>query len=332
MSRVAGVILGLIGGLISLFLGLFLDTFYPEFLFFGELFISILQICMILGSLISFAGVLLSYIHQKWAFIIILIGGLLGGGNIFTLIGAGQIKNASYELLIQKIKVRKYMVFWVSFLIFLIINPLGITYFQGYTRRYPVDRDTYVSEQNPDTNYGAAGVLRIGAFGGSYPFYNHCIYLHFTISSNNWREAKISVNFYYGSTYVDIGVGLISNNWDEMNITWNERPLPTVYKGHLFYDGSSDIFHINSDQIIDGELSICLYPIWVDWGGRVEGHSREGASNSDQIPYIEVNYIGHDPTDFGMVLKTIVIILGVIGLAVLALYVAIRLKHLKQVA
>ena len=93
MSRIAGVILSLIGGSISLFLGLFLIDLYPEFLFFGEAFVLIFQICVILGGLISFAGVLLSYIHPKLAWIIILIGSLLGGGNILTIIGAIQIKN-----------------------------------------------------------------------------------------------------------------------------------------------------------------------------------------------------------------------------------------------
>jgi len=234
----------------------------------------------------------------------------------------------------QKIKARNYIVFWVSFLLFLIIAPLVITYFQGYKRTFQVDKDTYVSEQYPDTNYGAAGVLRIGAFGGNYPFYNHNIYLHFTISSDYWREAWreawISVNFYYGSTYVDIGINLILNNWDEMNTTWNNRPESTNYLSHLFYDGTSDRFRINSFQIINGEISVCLYPIWVDWGGRIEGYSKEGASNSNQIPYIEVSYIGYDLTDFGTVLKTTVIILGVIGLAVLASYVALRLNLIRM--
>lgn len=334
MSRVAGVILSLIGGLISLLLGLFLHDLYPEFLFFGEFFVLTFQICLILGGLISFTGVLLSYIRLKLAFIIILIGGLLGGGNILTLIGAGQIRklksNVNYAMLSQKIKVRNYMVFWISFLLFLIISPLVITYFRGYKRTFQVDKDTYVSEQYPDTNYGTANYLRVGAAGGNYPFYNHNIYLHFTISSDYWRkawrEAWIYVNFYYGSTYVDIGVNLILNNWNEMNITWNNRPESAIYLGHLFYDGTSDRFRINSFQIINGEISVCLYPIWVDWGGIIEGRSKEGASNNDQIAYIEIHFIGYDLTDIGMVLRTSIIILGVIGLAVLGSYVAVRLN------
>jgi len=97
MSRIAGVILSLIGGSISLFLGLFLIDLYPVILFFGELFALTFQICLILGGLISFAGVLLSYIRLKIAWIIILFGSLLGGGNILTIIGAIQIKNVVGE-------------------------------------------------------------------------------------------------------------------------------------------------------------------------------------------------------------------------------------------
>lgn len=233
----------------------------------------------------------------------------------------------------QEIKARNFMVFWSIFLLFLITIPLGLTYFQGYKRTFQADKDAYVSEEFPDANYGSSNILLVGTRGGSYPFYKVSIYLHFTISSDYWqepwREAWIYVDFYSGSTYVDIGISLTSNTWDETNITWNNGPEPTVYKGHLFFDGSSNGFRISSYQIINGEVSVCLYPIWVDWGGRIEGHSKEGASNSDQIPYIEVTYIGYDLTDIGIVLRTSIIIFGVLGLAVLAFYVAVRLNRIK---
>ena len=53
---------------------------------------------MILGGLISFAGVLLSYIHLNLAWIIIFIGSLLGGVNILTAIGAILIKNVAEKV------------------------------------------------------------------------------------------------------------------------------------------------------------------------------------------------------------------------------------------
>lgn len=228
----------------------------------------------------------------------------------------------------QKIKTRNYIIFWVSFLLFLIIAPLGLIYFQGYKRTFRTDKDAYVYENSPDANYGTRDYLRVGTSNGG----DLEIYLHFIISSNsdNWREAWIYVDFYTGSTYVDIGISLTSNTWDEMNITWNNRPEPTVYEGHLFYDGSSNGFRINSYQIINDEVSVCLYPIWVDGGGFIEGHSKEGASNSDQIAYIEITYMGYDLTDLGTVLKTSIIILGVLGLAVLAFYVAVRLNFIRM--
>lgn len=230
----------------------------------------------------------------------------------------------------QKIKARNYIVFWVSFLLFLIIAPLVITYFQGYKRTYRTDKDAYVYENNPDVNYGTRNYLRVGTSNGG----DLEIYLHFTISSDYWREpwreTWIYVDFYTGSTYVDIGISLTSNTWDEMNITWNNRPELTVYKGHLFYDGSSNGFRINSYQIINGEVSVCLYPIWVDGGGYIEGHSEEGASNSDKIAYMEITYMGYDLTNLGIVLRTSIIILGVLGLAVLAFYVAVRLNLIRM--
>ena len=97
MSKVGGIILGLIGGLISIFLGVTLKLLFPEFEILGDVFISVFRTIMIIGGIITLIGVFISLFTKKpdsirIAWIIILIGGLLGGGNVISIIGAMQFK------------------------------------------------------------------------------------------------------------------------------------------------------------------------------------------------------------------------------------------------
>ncbi|MFW9771419.1 MAG: hypothetical protein ACFFBY_08525 [Promethearchaeota archaeon] len=100
MSKAAGIALSIIGGIISIVLfGFLLLVIYPEFLIFGSLFILIFQTVVIIGGIISILGGIISIFAKtqksiSFAWITILIGAILGGGNILSIIGAVQIKRA----------------------------------------------------------------------------------------------------------------------------------------------------------------------------------------------------------------------------------------------
>jgi hypothetical protein len=98
MSRAGGIILSFIGGLLSIFLfGFALMFIYPEFQILGSLFISVFQTIMITGGIITLVGTFMSLFTNtpdsiRIAWIIILIGGLVGGGNILSILGAMQFR------------------------------------------------------------------------------------------------------------------------------------------------------------------------------------------------------------------------------------------------
>ena len=97
MSKLGGIILGLIGGLINIFLGVMLKVIFPEFEILGDIFIIVFQTIMIIGGIITLAGVFISLFTKtpnsiRIAWIIILIGGLVGGVNILSILGAMQFK------------------------------------------------------------------------------------------------------------------------------------------------------------------------------------------------------------------------------------------------
>ncbi len=81
-----------LGGIISILLGLFLSMIYPEVIVFLGIFGTILQICMIIGGFITFIGVVIMLFNPELGKSIIIIGGLLGGVNILTIIGAAAIR------------------------------------------------------------------------------------------------------------------------------------------------------------------------------------------------------------------------------------------------
>ncbi|MFX0026241.1 MAG: hypothetical protein ACFE8M_07485 [Candidatus Hermodarchaeota archaeon] len=105
MKKIGGIILTLIGGVLSILLGIFITVIYPVFFILGELFVLILKIITILGGIISLLGALLSIFRPKLAWIIILIGGIIAGGNMLTIIGAILIKkHIKYEKVMRVVK------------------------------------------------------------------------------------------------------------------------------------------------------------------------------------------------------------------------------------
>lgn len=83
----------IIGSLISILIALFIPVLYPEFYIFGELFVHIFQIIMFSGGALSIIGTIITYKNMKLGRIIVLIGGILGGGNIIILSSLKYLKN-----------------------------------------------------------------------------------------------------------------------------------------------------------------------------------------------------------------------------------------------
>lgn len=92
MSTTTGIVLGVIGGMISILIGLFMPILYPEFYIFGEAFVTIFQTVVLIGGILCLIGSFITFKNLKIAWILVLVGAILGGGNIICIIGAVQIK------------------------------------------------------------------------------------------------------------------------------------------------------------------------------------------------------------------------------------------------
>ncbi|MFX1346758.1 MAG: hypothetical protein ACFFAI_16800 [Promethearchaeota archaeon] len=97
ISKGGGFALGILGGTISIILGLLLLVLFPEFEIFGRLFITIFQLITILGGIVTIIGTFIFLLIEtsntaKLSWIIVLIGAILGGGNIISIFAAVQIK------------------------------------------------------------------------------------------------------------------------------------------------------------------------------------------------------------------------------------------------
>jgi hypothetical protein len=226
----------------------------------------------------------------------------------------------------EKVKDYAQCIGFLVLFLFIIIGIPVLAFIRGYDRTIQVDKDAYISEYHPDANFGPENVLRVGRdnYGEIRSFY------HFNISSvsRDWREAWIYVKFDYGTSLIDIGVYFTLNNWDEMTITWNNRPHPTVYKGHILCDGFEFRIPVNLDEIIDGGVSVCLCCMQLGEEGYIQGYSKEGASYNGQIAEIELTYTGFEPVVFWLSMRILILIFGIIGLIVLAVILA---KHSKPI-
>jgi len=186
-------------------------------------------------------------------------------------------------------------------------------YVNGYERSIKVEKDAYVIENYPDTNYGADDYLRVGNYnlGRAQTFY----YFNISTLPDEWTKAYIVVNFDYSPSTVDVGANLTYEKWNEMTITWNNKPNKSIYRGHIFCDGFDFNIPLNPDQIVNDGVGICLYGRGGGEDGYIQGCSKEGASKSDDIALIELRYLGIDPNIInGLIIAAIVILIVILTL------------------
>ena len=99
MSKEGGIALSIFGGILSITVfGILILVLYPEFLILGRLFVTIFQFMLISGGVLTIIGTIIFLVVDtsktaKIAWIIILIGAILGGGNIISIFAAVKTKN-----------------------------------------------------------------------------------------------------------------------------------------------------------------------------------------------------------------------------------------------
>ena len=99
-SKGGGVVLGILGGGLSVLIAVLLVWIYPEFQIFGNLFVTTFQVIVILGGLLSIIGSLLFLGVRdsrtgRMTWVLVLLGAILGGGNILSIFAAVKLKKAA---------------------------------------------------------------------------------------------------------------------------------------------------------------------------------------------------------------------------------------------
>ncbi len=166
-------------------------------------------------------------------------------------------------------------------LIFSIIPIKGIT--RDATISTVAEKDSYVSELNPTSNYGGQDWLKAG-FG--YTKSNELksyLYFNFTDKPVDWTKSEIFFDIWSIEQTINLTFCLINESWNEYNITWQNKPQKEEIITNLIV-GQSGSYKIDVSEYIEGRnnISICAY---VDISNYISDYviisSREDYSYSD---------------------------------------------------
>ena len=201
---------------------------------------------------------------------------------------------------------------WIFIIIALIPSCYG-----EYTRSIDCDRDSWVNDYYPISNYGGTDYVYVG----NYILGRTQAYYHFDISGvdGGWIDMDIYLDFYYASKTVNVGVGITSNNWSELTITWNNQPGNGTYYGHILNTGNPFSIPVDENDFTNGEITLTLYGRGGDSDGFLGGTTREGAWGNFDTPRVRFTYEGLDPIIIMWVLIAVITISSIVGLTVFLL-------------
>ena len=144
---------------------------------------------------------------------------------------------------------------------FNISNGKGLQ--QENTISIEADKDTYVSSADPLSNFGNLTLVRVGYLGDSI----YIAYFHFDLSDKpkNFFKAEISLHpskFYIGET-VTFSIGSIEENWDELSMTWMNKPNSSEKITSFLATGAVWLptYEIDITDYVTGKtnISVCVY-------------------------------------------------------------------------
>jgi hypothetical protein len=165
----------------------------------------------------------------------------------------------------------------------------------------PAEADSYVRQASADTNFGSDGFLCVGIEMFSFQYLSYVLSDISSIPENaHILSASLSVEGWYGGD-ADLGYSVhkVTSQWDEMNITWNNRPgwvpVASCNFNFSFWDYSYDrvFLDVTEDVRLWQNGSASNYGwVLVDDGdayGFLNLHSRQ--FNDYSCPFLLVYYI-----------------------------------------
>ena len=191
--------------------------------------------------------------------------------------------------------------------------PLGVparaqTVKPASTTSTLADRDSYVTHYSPTSNYGGKDWL---IFGDYIDWAETYIHFSFSDQPSEWEKAEIEIDFYYVSETVKAKVCVVSNDWEELEIDWTNKPgYGTVITTLTIAEDEVYTFDV-TDYVKGNGLSICIYAADYSQEGYVQARSKEDDSSSRPGPKLKWIYTPSSPSS-----SSWMSILGVIAVVV----------------
>ena len=91
ISKEIGFAFSLAGGIMSFILGLYLPIWFFVLYIIGPLFVTILQMIIIIGGVITIEGAILFWVKPSISGKLVLVGAILEGVNLISLYGYRKI-------------------------------------------------------------------------------------------------------------------------------------------------------------------------------------------------------------------------------------------------
>lgn len=153
---------------------------------------------------------------------------------------------------------------------------------------FNTDRDTFISEQLNNSNYGSAGYLKIGDSISS----KDITYLHFSLSSYDTSSAKnadliIYVTHITQAMLLEVHIA-DSDAWNESSISWNNAP---TYGNSIAQKSVSSTGFVTVDvssALIDSQISEITFVIISETLSSTQIRSKENMDTSweDEFPHL----------------------------------------------
>ena len=115
---------------------------------------------------------------------------------------------------------------------------------------------------------------------------------------------------------VDVGVGITTNNWNELTISWNNQPGNGTYIGYILNGGFPFYIPLDESDFTNNEITLTLYGKRGEVDGYLAGTSREGAFITSERPHVRFTYEGIDPLIILGITITVIAIPSIIGLII----------------
>ena len=169
----------------------------------------------------------------------------------------------------------------------------------GVTSTEYATADAYISQSNPNSNYGAEDSLYIGCNGENVYFVTYLKfdltdYMGYIIDDATLNVYCSHIN-YVGPDYPTILYGVVENDWDEMTITWNNTPGSINETVEEYAQPSSQgWWYLDVTTIVQYWLDDVYDNTGFEVFNWIESTSSEAIFNSREHsqnnPYLELNY------------------------------------------